>query len=239
MVSTRGRRLVGVALALTGALIVVDRVGDVSGVVDLAAAWWPVGIAALLLANMATFLRKPLSQPSPVGLPMLVSTALLLVTGVVLLRTTGMLRFEVAPYLMPAGLIVGGLVLALWGDAAERQVQASVAVNAVLRRSIQSVASKGVRHVRILALLGDVQLDLSRAELHRRAEVHATVWRARVLLHCPGHWQIEPPRTVGSNIEVRYPKPDEPATTDPAQSRALSIHTMGGHGLVVVTLATA
>lgn len=228
MSGARSRRIAGVIVLVTGLLLVVERAGTVGAVVALIRVWWPAGLAAFAAVNLATFLREPVA-PSPLRWPVWALVALLLLAGVTLLRTTGVIRFEIGGYLLPVAVVGVGLLVILWEGSFAREHQRALSVTAVLRRSVVNSAAKGIYHVRVLVIFGEARLDLSRSTLHSGTEVHATVWCGRFHLRYPTDWGIDKARPVGPRLEVR-----ERNSATPGPGKTLLVRAMGGYGDVVL-----
>jgi hypothetical protein len=230
--SSRVRVLAGMLLLAAGLTVLIDRQGGTKDAVQLATRSWPVAILLVLLTNAATFLRPAFPRPNRLVWPLAALAALIVLFTLVLLNINGAFPTHLNRYQLPTGLIGAGALLVLVARRPDREHQPWIAESAILRRVRLVSKARGVAHVSVQAILGEMDLDLSGATLAGRSELHATAWGARIRLRVPAGWTVQAAPPAGPALEINVPP--TPSNLARGQSATLQLHLLGAHGVIQV-----
>lgn len=228
----RVRVLAGMLLLAAGLTVLIDRQGGTKDAVQLATRSWPVAILLVLLTNAATFLCPAFPRPNRLVWPLAALAALIVLFTLVLLGINGAFPTHLNRYQLPTGLIGTGALLVLVARRPDREHQPWIAESAILRRVRLVSKARGVAHVSVQAILGEMDLDLSGATLAGRAELHATAWGARIRLRVPAGWTVQAAPPAGPALEINVPP--TPSNLARGQSATLQLHLLGAHGVIQV-----
>ncbi len=174
------RMLMGVVLVALGVVFLLDR----AGVVDagtLLSAWWP---AVVVLAGVLALTDRP-RRP-------ITASVLLVIGGVLLAITTGVLAEAALSVLGPLALIA----LGLWFVTGRRLPRAAVdsgdavSVTALFSGQELTNTSQQFEGGTVAGVFGGVSLDLLHAQPAPDAEVNATGLFGSVEITVPDDWRV-------------------------------------------------
>ena len=222
------RTLSGIVVLAAGLITLINTLGGTKASVSIAQHWWPVALVALGAANVATFIGKPFEKKTGLFWPLLGTVVFLTAAAVTLLGTTHNLPAHASRYALPLLLVVVGALLATVNGYPDRAHQTWIAESAVLRRVRLTSVARGIYNIKVLAVMGEVALDLTGATLSGATELHASAWGGRVRVLVPAGWLIEKKSVVGPSVEIDIP-PVPPDLTRGYQA-SLFVSLLGSQG---------
>jgi hypothetical protein len=213
------RVLIGIVLTMVGTVWLVERLGGVPQTVTFLGRWSPAVLVALGTVQAFSLLRRS----------RLLAPAVLIAVGAgVLLILQDHVPGATGPLFWPLVVLVGGLSVALLERDRHESDEAILRQAAILRtrRIIRSERQFALGKVR--AVLGNLELDLTRCELPADAEVHLTVLLGHVSLVIPAEYQVEL-RSMAFAVHVPTLPP-----SDRSQGIVIDVSVLGVGGAVEV-----
>jgi len=222
------RTLSGLVVLAAGLIILINTLGGTRASVGIAQNWWPVALVALALANIATFIGKPFRKKTGLFWPLLGMAVFLAAAAVTLLATTHILPTHASRYVLPLVLVVVGALLATVNGHPDRVHQAWITESAVLRRVRLASVARGIYNIKVLAVMGEVAIDLTGATLAGNTELQASAWGGRVRVLVPAGWVIEKTSVAGPSVEIEVPP--VPMDLKHGYRASLSVSLLGSQG---------
>jgi predicted membrane protein len=184
------RLIVGVAIALFGFVLVLDRLNLV--VADQALRWWP----AVIVAIGATIFAQSRRIGGGIN-----GVIVMLIGGWLLLNTLDIVRVRFWEMFWPLVLIGIGAVLVLQAtrrrtrEASGADADATLTIFAVLSGVKRTSAAERFRGGEVTAFMGGAQIDLRRATIPpgEEAALDIFVVMGGCEIFVPAHWNVVTP----------------------------------------------
>jgi hypothetical protein len=174
-----GRLVLGLALVVAGALVILDGV-DVIDAGATIADWWPMALVAL---GAVQWLIDPATW---------VGSLLLIAIGTVLLlgNLTGLVS-SLWPIVWPLAIIAAGAWV-IWGRVVVTRTETAGTLRTAAVLGSRRVAVGGTRFVSgdVTVVAGGLQLDLTEAELASAARLSVTVLLGALEVLVPPGWDV-------------------------------------------------
>jgi LiaF transmembrane domain len=229
----RVRTFVGLVAVAIGAALLFERIGGTSHALNLLRSWWPLAIVALGALNLLRMVERPWALIGPL---------LTVTVGVVLLRWISHPQHrDFVPRVWPAALLLFGGALVVSGvdwSAADLSRRGDLRRVIWLRGERIASQAKPFWHATITIALGDLELDLRRANLHRSGvfvNLNVVFGAARVLLPADVHVRIRRPFFPGGIA----PREDPPPSSTPPRFVTLSVVGLLGRVALDTTAPTS
>jgi hypothetical protein len=205
----RVRTFVGLVAVAVGAVLLLERHGGSSHALELLHDWWPLAIVALGALNLLRMVERPWALIGPL---------LTVLVGVILLRWISRPHNEdFFPGVWPAGVLLFGAALVASGvdwSTADLSRRGDLRRAVWLRGERIASQAKPFWHATITVALGDLELDLRRADLHRSGvfvNLNVVFGTVRVLLPADVHVRIRGPFFPGGIAPRENPSPSSTA----------------------------
>jgi hypothetical protein len=211
------RTFIGLVLAVTGAVWVVDRLGGTPQGIAFLTRWSPALVVVLGGVQVWTLLRRS----------RFVAPVVLILGGLGTLLTVHGAVDAAGPLFWPLTLLVAGLVLALAQQDRRENDEPVLREASVLRTRTVLRTEREFQVAEVRAILGNLRLDLTRCQLGANAEIQVFVLLGHLGLVIPDGYQV----VLQADDAIAI---DMPATLAPVEADAdaivvtVSVLGMGG-----------
>jgi hypothetical protein len=216
--------LLGIAVTVTGIILLLDRIGGAHEAISLLWQWWPLAIVLVGAWNLVRFISRPWSFWGPV--------IVMLSGSLILLATTDSLPDEASRFGWPALLVALGLVIALIDVGRPERGGQWIRERAILRGKRSGGTNELLRYGKATAIFGHLVVDLTRSAIEEKpripTELNIIALCGHVEVLVPVTWRVRLHREVGIGARIAA-LPGDGATAN-GHGPPLDVHVLGVFG---------